>query len=259
MSTKFLKQYVLPSDDHEFVGRIYDLSIVAMQFESYVDLAKHSDCKYAYDVNHALSMLTRRVESLNMVGGMLWPVGVPKNFKGFPVSRYEWLTVSADVFLTRYISVVDCAIILVNEVLECGLSIEACTLLNLKRKCTSQPIVDHLAVMIDDQGNLRKERNGRVHHGAERGFSSDDQMFRTAALFEHRFNRARGPNGRTLPVERLFREGLVELQREFNRVMRTVVKQLDCLYDMLHPEFESRFSSKFRAGSSARDAVPAAT
>jgi hypothetical protein len=49
----------LPSDNHKFVGRIYDLSIVGMHFETYEELAKHADC----DVNYALSMLTRRVES----------------------------------------------------------------------------------------------------------------------------------------------------------------------------------------------------
>ncbi len=252
MTTRFLKQYVLASDDHAFVGRIYDLSIVAMHFNSYEDLAKHADCKYACDVDYALSMLTCRIESLNMVGGMLWPTSMPKNFNEFPVSRYEWLTISADVFLTRYISVVDCAIILVNEILECGLSIEACTLTNLKKKSVPQAILHHLGVMIEDQGHLRKERNGRVHHGAERGFSSDDQMFRIGALFEHRFNGAPATNGRPLPSGRFFREGLVELQREFNGVMRTVVKQLDSLYDMLHPEFESRFSPKFRTGPFAR-------
>ncbi len=252
MSTKFLKRYVLSSDNHEFVGRIYDLSIVAMHFNSYDDLAKHADCKYAYDVDYALSMLTRRVESLNMVGGMLWPAGMPKDFKEFPVSRYEWLNISADVFLTRSISLVDCAIILVNEVLECGLSVESCTMANLKKKVVPKPIFDQLRMMLDGQGHLRKERNGRVHHGAERGFSSDDQMFRTGALFEHRFGGARGSNGRPLPVKRFFREGLIELQREFNGVMRTVVKQLDHLYDLLYPEFESRFSPKFRSGPFAR-------
>ena len=106
--------------------------------------------------------------------------------------------------------------------------------------------------MIDDQGLLRKERNCRFHHGAEREFSSDDQTLRIGALFEHRFNGMVGSNGRPLPVERLFREGLVELQREFNGVMREVVKQLDRLYDMLYPEFESRFSPRFRAGPFAR-------
>jgi len=104
-----------------------------MHFETYEELSKHADCKYAYDVNYALSMLTRRVESLNMVGGMLWPNGMPKNFKTFPVSRYEWLRVSADAFLGRYISVVDCAMILVNEVFECGLAFEACTIQNFKK------------------------------------------------------------------------------------------------------------------------------
>lgn len=251
MSAKFLKQYVLPSDEHRFVGRIYDLSIVAMYFDSYEDLAKHADCKYAFDVNEALSTLTRRVESLNMVGAMLWPVGMPKEFKGFPVSRYEWLTVSADAFLMRYISVVDCAIILTNEVLECGLAVEACTLTNLKKKTVPQSFADHLGLMIDAQAHLRKERNRRVHHGAERGFSSDDQMFRIAALAEHRSGGARGANGAPLPVRRLFREGLVELQREFNRAVRVLEKQLDGLYDMLYQEFELRFSPRFRAGAFA--------
>jgi hypothetical protein len=46
MSTRFLKQYVLSSDSHAFVGRIYDLSIFAMHFDSYEDLAKHADGKY---------------------------------------------------------------------------------------------------------------------------------------------------------------------------------------------------------------------
>ena len=133
MSVKFLKRFVLPSDSHEFVGRIYDLSIVGLHFESYDDLSKYSDCRYAYDVNYVLSMLTRRIESLNMVGGMLWPTNMPSDFKEFPVSRYEWLVVSADVFLARYISVIDCVIILVNEVFEFGLSPEACTMRNLKK------------------------------------------------------------------------------------------------------------------------------
>ena len=252
MATKFLKQYVLPSDTHTFVGRIYDLSIIELHFESYEDLSKHADCKYAFDVNYALSSLTRRVESLNMVGGMLWPVSMPKNIKELPVSRYEWLTISADVFLGRYISVVDCAIILVNEVLECGVSIEACTLTSLRKKRVPDEILNHLRMMVDDQGALRKERNRRFHHGSERGFSSDDQAFRIGAMFEHRHSGIVGPNGRRLPVERLFREGLVELQGEFNGAMRKVVTQLDRLYDMLHPEFETRFSPKFRVGPFAR-------
>lgn len=252
MSTRFLKRYILPSDDHSFVGRIYDLSIVGMHFETYEELSKHADCKYAYDVNDVLSALTRRVESLNMVGAMLWPTNMPKDFKNFPVSRYEWLTVSADVFLARYISVVDCAMILANEVFECGLSFEACTMQNLRKGPITSEILTHLGEMISDQGLLRKERNSRFHHGSERSFSSDDQMLRIGARFEHRFNGAVGANGRPLPVARLFREGLIELQKEFNIVMRKIVKQLGRLYDMLEPEFESRFTPRFRAGPFAR-------
>jgi hypothetical protein len=131
---KFLVRHVLTSDTHGFVGRIYDLSIVAMHFDNYEALAIYPDCKYAIDVNEALTRLVARVESLNFAGNILWPESMPQNFRAFPVSRYEWLTVAADVFLMRYISVVDCALLLVNEVLELGLDRHACTLRNLRTK-----------------------------------------------------------------------------------------------------------------------------
>ena len=248
MSSRFKRRYLLQSDQHEFVGRIYDLSMIALHFDSYEKLAEHADCKYAYDVNEALTALTRRVESLNMVGDMMWPTNMPRNFRTFPLSRYEWLTVSADVFLARYVSVVDCAMILVSEVFECGLSFEACSLRDLKKASVVHNVLSHLEEMISDQGLLRKERNRRFHHGLERQFSSDDQTLRIGSLFEHNFNGATGENRRSLPVARLFREGLVELQKEFNIVMRKIIKRLDCLYSMLESEFESRFSPKFRAG-----------
>jgi hypothetical protein len=41
---------------------------------------------------------------------------------------------------------------------------------------------------------------------------------------------------------------LVDLQREFNRVSRRVVRQLDRLYDLLGAEFDNHSSPKFKAG-----------
>jgi hypothetical protein len=248
-----LKRFILPSDSHRFVGRIYDLSIVGLHFDTYEELAKHPDCKYAFNVNHFLSTLTRRVESLNMVGDMLWPENLPDDFKSFPLSRYEWLTVSADVFLMRFISVVDCVMILINEVFECELDARDCTASKLKKAGLPNLFLDLLEDMIADQGTLRQERNGRFHHGAERGFSSDDQTFRVGSLFEPRYNGMVGKNDRPLPVDRYFREGLIELQREFNVMMRKLVRRLDKLYDMLAPEFEATFSPRFRAGPFGHD------
>lgn len=250
-STRSLRRFVLPSDAHSFVGRIYDLSIVAYHFDSYEELSKHADAKYALDVNQALSMLTRRVESLNMVGDMIWPENLPADFKQFPLSRYEWLTVSADVFLMRYVSVVDCVLILINDVFECGLAPKDCTVTKLKKCKVPKPVLDLIDLMIDDQGELRGERNRRFHHGSERGFSSDDPMFRTASMFEHRANGVVDKNGKPIPVERYFRQGLRELQKEFNVVMRKLVRRLNHIYDRLSPEFEATFSPRFRSGAFA--------
>ncbi len=184
--SKPLVRYILPSGEHNFVGRIFDLSIVAYHFNNYDDLAQHPDCKYAIDTNYDLTSLTRRVESLNLVGDLLWPEPIPKNFKDFPVSRYDWLTISADVFLMRYVSVVDCSLLLVNAVYEVGLDPRDCTFKALKNKVPPS-VRSILEEMLDDQGVLRLERNARIHHGTERGFTQDDETFRTGALIEAPF------------------------------------------------------------------------
>jgi hypothetical protein len=242
----FLVRHVLPSDRHAFVGRIFDLGIVQMHFETYETLANHPDCKYVFDVNLEVSSLVSRVESLNLAGGLLWPDPLPRNFKQFPISRYEWLIVTADVFLMRYVSVVDCAMLLVNSTCEHGLKPKQCSIDNLRKHNTPAKILTILEEMIQDQGELRFERNARFHHGAERGFTDDNETFRMTSLIEHRWGGPAGKDrfGRKVDIERMFKEGLVELQREFNQVTRRLVRRLDRLYDELWPVFDATLAPR---------------
>jgi hypothetical protein len=241
--TRFLKRSIMSSDMHSFIGRVYDLSIVSMYFDSYDELAQYPDCKYAIDTNYWLTGLAQRVESLNMVGDMLWLDPVPKNFRDLVLTRYQWLTVTTDVFLTRYISVIDCALLLVNEVYRLGLETKKCTLQNLKKRGLPGAVADHLKLMLDEQEVLRNERNSRIHHGEEREFTDDDQTFKTASLFNDKFQGMKGTDryGRRINVDRSFKEGLVSIQRDFNRSTRLLKKQLDNLYDLLREEFEDHF------------------
>lgn len=250
-STRFLKRYVLHSDDHGFVGRMFGLGIVTLSFDTHDELAKHADCKYAVDVLDRVKNLAHRVESLNLVGDLLWPSPFPFDFQSLPVSQYDWLVISADVFLMRYISVVDCAILLANEVHEAGLAAHKCTLKALRDKKLPLPTLSLIAEMIEDQGNLRAERNSRVHHGVERVYTIDDTSFRTAALFTHRGSGMIGHDyyGRPINVPRSFREGLANLQRTFNRTSRRLVRQLDKLYDLMWSEFEDRFGPRIAAAT----------
>ncbi len=213
-------------------------------------MAKHDDCKYAYEVGEYLHALARRVESLNLVGDMLWPESIPDSFKDFPVSRYDWLTISADVFLMRYISVVDCCLLLINSVYELNLTPQECVIRKIE-KLIPKNILNTISEMIADQGHLRSERNRRFHHGQERGFTDDDQVFKMASLFEYRGNGLKGndQNGRKINVTRSFNEGLVELQRDFNSTNRQLIRRLNKLYNDLHIEFESRFGPRIRAAT----------
>ncbi|TIT06408.1 MAG: hypothetical protein E5W28_03910 [Mesorhizobium sp.] len=246
-----LVRHILKSDNHPFIGRVYDLSIVGMNFDSWDEINKHPDCKYALEANEVLHALVSRVESLNLVGSLLWPKPFPNNFRDFPVSRYDWLTVAVDVFLVRYISVVDCALLLANQVLQCDLKERNCTVETLRRKGANPIVMAILDDLLADQGQLRAERNSRVHQGLERGFTQDDATFRMAALFEHRYQGIKGQDqlGRRINVARFFREALVEVQRDFKRATRRLVRLLDSLYDQLWEEFEKRFVPLIRAAT----------
>jgi hypothetical protein len=216
-----------------------------MHFESYDKLANYPDCKYVCDVNIEVSTLVRRVESLNLLGSLLWPEPLPSDPYGLPISLFEWLTVTADVFLMRYISVLDCAIILTNEVYECGLERRKCSIENLKKKGVSPGVIALLNELQNDQGDLRDERNARFHHGLERALTGDDTVFQLAARLKLR---GKYEDGRRINVQRTFKEGLVDLQREFNPVSRRLVRRLDRLYDLLGPEFDNRFAPKYKVG-----------
>ncbi|WP_292516132.1 hypothetical protein [Mesorhizobium sp.] len=246
-----LARHILKSDHHAFIGRVYELSIVGMNFDSWDEVNKHPDCKYALEANEYVHALASRVESLNLVGNLLWPKPLPTNFRDFPVSRYEWLTVALDVFLVRYVSVVDCALLLTNQVFQCGIRARNCTVETLRKKGIAPTVIAILDDMLVDQGQLRAERNFRVHQGVERGFTQDDATFRMAALFEHRYRGIKGEDqfGRRINVTRFFKEALVELQRDFNRATRRLVRLLDTLYDQLWEEFEERFGPLIRAAT----------
>ena len=64
---------------------------------------------------------------------------------------------------------------------------------------------------------------------------------------EHRGVRMTGHDqfGRPINKEKFFREGLVNLQRDYKKFGPLFVRKLDKLYDELAGEFESRFSSRF--------------
>ena len=183
MLTENIDQFDIELDGHDFVGRIYDLSVVAMHFDSYEEASNFADCKYAIDVNKSLTTLVQRVRSINLSGDMLWLEPTKDQFSNLPVAEYDWLIVAQDVFLMRYISVLDCALILTNDVYELNQPPQKCIKSRLIKLGLPQPTVALLEKVEDNQMTLRNERNARFHHGNEKQMSSDDSTFRMASLF----------------------------------------------------------------------------
>ena len=206
-----IRRFVIPSDDHEFIGRVFDLLMpLHTGFENYKQARDYPDAVYVLNVGDRVDLLTRRVESLNLIGTMLWSRQFPLSFKQFPISRYEWLNITADTFLMRLISISDCALLLTNEVFRTGLKPHNCTIEALRKKGVPPAVVEALTSLRDSHIDLRNERNARIHHGIERRFSDDDATFRTAALFEHRLSGISGTDryGRSIDLKRYFRAGL---------------------------------------------------
>lgn len=244
------RRYIIRSDDHELHGRVYDLARpVQLGFESY-EAAKECPCAlYVWNVDRRVTLLSRRVESLNVVGTMLWTRNLPRSFIRFPISRYEWLNAIADILLMRLISVSDCAALLTNEVFQCGINPRRCTIDALRKKGVPATVIGALNDVGSGHLGLRAERNYRFHHGVERRFSDDDTIFRTLALHEHRYRKMRGTDqhGREVDVRACFRQGLMELKAEFVPATRGLYRNLTRLYDLLSVEFEPRFSTLFRS------------
>lgn len=243
------RRYIIASDKHAFVGRIFDLAKpLHLGFDSNEQLALYPDCSYVVEVCHFLELLTSRVESLNHVGSMLWPKSRLAKFEGFPVSRYEWLNAIADVFLMRLISVADCATILANSVCETRLDIRKCNIDSLHKSGVSSAILRTLKALFDAQGNLRQERNSRFHHGYERHFTDDDTTFKLASLFEYWGHSLRGHDrhGRVLSIERFYSSAVFELRIKFNASARLLHRQLNSFYSAMSQEFEERFIPKYR-------------
>ncbi|MCE7798572.1 hypothetical protein LWE61_18735 [Sphingobium sufflavum] len=254
--TRFLARHIVSSDSHGFIGRLYDLGIVSLNFDTYEEVCQFPDCKYAIDSVQWVENLAYRVESLNLAGDLLWPKPVPKSFKEMPVSRYQWLTIAADVFLMRYVSVVDCALLLVNQIYQLNLPPRSCTVQKVLKASISAELACHIRHMFEQQESVRSERNARIHHGFERDFTDDDRTFKTASLFNDKLNGMVGTDiyGRNIDVDLSFREGLVNLQRDFNRHVREIEKQLDRLYDLLSDEFEERFAPLIAAATHGMNA-----
>jgi len=247
-STRFLKRHIISSDTHAFVGRIFDLSVIAYHFETYDELCKFKDAKYAFDVNQWISLLVRRVESLNGISDMLWLTKEAMAIDTWPISRFDWLNVCVDAFLMRIVSVIDGALILTNEVYEVGLDEKRCSISNLRKADISPNVIGSLALISDELTHLKEERNYRFHRGVERSLSSDDDAFRFAALLEHRGGgkiTGTDKHGNKVNSSVYFKEGLVELQRDFNVSARKLERALRNLYDHLHLEFEARFHIKY--------------
>ncbi len=238
-------RYVLPSDESTFVGRIYDLSIVGMHFETYVDASKYPDAKYALDVNERTTLLTRRVESLNHVGELLWP-REPVLSTALPLSAYEYCNLVQDAFLMRIVSVVDCCALLLAEVLELNISPRDVKLSRIQKLCPGNFCLSALDRLSGQQKELRTERNVRFHAGEEEHFTDDDVTFKIAALWAHRGNPMSGEDrhGRTIDIDRSFRDAIDQLRVKFNENSRMLVASLDDFYVPLNEEFEGRFKAK---------------
>jgi hypothetical protein len=246
-----LERYVLSSDASEFVGRIYDLSIVGMHFETYDEVSKYSDAKYAFDVNERTTLLVRRVESLNHIGDLLWPER-PLPLASLPVSPYEYCNLIQDVFLMRIISVVDCCSILLAAVLELGLHPKQAHLDKIRKMSPGNACVDALEDLWRQQEELRIERNVRIHWAEEGEFTDDDETFKMAALWMHRGSSLSGEDrhGRKIDVERYFDDAVGGLRLKFNKNAEILVDALERLYSLLNVQFEERFKAKCSKRSS---------
>lgn len=245
------RRFIVSSDDHRFVTRMYELSIVGLHFDSNEEIAKYPDAEYVLSVNERASLLSRRVESLNHVGHLLWPKKATK-IDLLPMSAYEFCNLIQDAFLMRTISILDCCCLLAVEVLELDLKPRQASIERIRKSSKNHPCCDKLQALSDMQLDLRTERNIRFHRGEEESLTDDDTTFKTVALFKYRGQDMTGTDryGRKVDLKRFYAEAIGGLREKFKVNVKGLVASLDEFYDELSIEFEKRFRIKFRAKGS---------
>lgn len=221
------KRYIIVSDNSGFVGRIYDLSIVGLNFESWDEISKYPDAKYTLAVNDRTALLTRRVESLNHIGDLLWPAK-PILISSLPIPPYEYCNLIQDAFLMRIVSVLDCCCLLVAEVLELDLDPPQANARNIRKLAPDSACCSKLEDLSKLQTDLRSERNIRFHRAEEEALTDDDQTFKIAALFSHQGTPIDGADryGRKIDLDRVYRDAASRLQKKFNLNVRILARAL---------------------------------
>jgi|HubBroStandDraft_3_1064219.scaffolds.fasta_scaffold02884_3 hypothetical protein len=245
------RRYIIPSDNHHFVGRIYELSIVDLSFENDEEAKQYPDAEYVLGVNERTSLLTQRVESLNHVGDLLWPKA-PTQIEALPMSSYEFCNFIRDAFLMRTISILDCCCLLAAEVLELNIPPKQVNIDRIRRASQNHPCCQKLQTISDMQLDLRTERNVRFHRGEEEALTDDDTTFKTVALFTFRGQGMTGTDrfGRKVDLKRFYNEAIDNLRNKFRDNVKDLRIALGDFYDNVADEFENRFRDKFRADGS---------
>jgi len=241
------RRLTISSDDHKLIGRIYDLSIAGLHFDDYADAEKYPDVIYALTVNNRASLLTKRIESLNHVGDILWPRRRIRP-KLLPMSAYEYCNFIQDVLLMRTISILDCCCLLTVAILELDIIPRQTTIDRIRNASNSHPSSDKLKAISDLQFEFRTERNMRFHRAEEEPLTDDDVTFKIAALYAFQGQGITGNDrhDRNIDLTKSYDEAIDNIRNKFRNNIKLLKRPINELYDCLIGEFNTRFSTKFR-------------
>ena len=241
------RRYIISSDQNPFIGRMYELSIVGMYFDTYDEAVKYPDAKYVLDVNERASLLARRIESLNHVGDLLWQKP-PIRVEALPISAFDFCNLIQDAFLMRTISILDCCCLLAVEVLELDVKPRQTNIDRIRKLSSNHACCAKLDAISKLQMDLRTERNVRFHRAEEEPLTDDDTTFQVMARYKH-WGRDMGGfdrYGRKVNLSRSYNQAIDSLRLKFRIHLKALNSSLSNLYESLFDEFEMRFKRKFR-------------
>jgi Cthe_2314-like HEPN len=239
----------LSIESSEFIGHIFDLSIIKYSEHDYETLIKIApDRAYVIDLEYRTQNLFHRFQSLNVVYKMLGINEFPVESSFCHIYREEWIRATLDLLLSRFTSVRDCIYLLVAEVFELGLEPRKISLQNLLK---NQSIGQHTDIynLLDEISkigkNLREERNENFHEGVQRSLGDDDITYKLSSLLEFYGQRKIYINNVDINLDGLHNKVVEEIRCEFDlEVKRLETKLLEILDKHLHPIFLQRWRAK---------------
>lgn len=169
---------------NDLVWRIF-LSLETGE-EQTIELSKHEDIAYAYEVSWKCTLLAEGLSSLQVLQKMPKVSSFPLDIDNMKINRHEWFRITHDLIHYRLSALRDYTFQLINSVLELEIPSMQLKFKTLKKRLDGNTeLMTILSQIVDVGKDHRENRNLLAHEGVYKDVYKDPiETYKVLSMFE---------------------------------------------------------------------------